>query len=104
MYYVYVLKKPDSSMVYIGYSGNLKQRIAEHSRNTNHRGWLLVYYEAYRDETDARVRERRLKLYGKVKEFLKKRIIHSINAVRSDWGGGEQKAQPMAYVNISVLK
>ena len=80
MHYVYVLKKPDSSMVYIGYSGNLKQRIAEHSRNTNHRGWLLVYYEAYRDETDARVRERKLKQYGSSWGSLKKRIPHCMQS------------------------
>ena len=80
MHYVYVLKKPDSSMVYIGYSGNLKQRIAEHSRSANHRGWLLVYYEAYRDETDARMRERKLKQYGSSRGSLKKRIPHSMQS------------------------
>ena len=80
MHYVYVLKKPDSSMVYIGYSANLKQRIAEHSRSANHRRWLLVYYEAYRGETDARTRERKLKQYGSSLGSLKKRIPHSMQS------------------------
>ena len=80
MHYVYVLKRPDSAMVYIGYSGNLKQRIAEHSRGANHRGWLLVYYEAYRDETDTRMRERKLKHYGSSWGSLKKRIPHSMQS------------------------
>ena len=78
MHYVYVLKKPESSMVYIGYSANLKQRIAEHNRSANHRGWLLVYYEAYRHQTDARMRERKLKQYGSSWGSLKKRIPNSM--------------------------
>ena len=78
MHYVYVLKKPGGAMVYISHSGNLKQRIAEHSRSANHGGWLLVYYEAYRHETDARMRERKLNHYGSSWASLKKRIPHSM--------------------------
>ena len=64
MYYVYVLKSEDNK-TYIGYSSNLEERIAHH--NTNHSGytgkgkWECVYYEAYKDERDARARERALK-------------------------------------------
>ena len=89
MHYVYVLKKPDSSMVYIGYSANLKQRIAKHSRSANHRGWFLVYYEAYRGGTDARMRERKLKHYGSSLGQLKARIGGSLKTVGGEWAGSQ---------------
>ena len=78
MYYVYILKKPGSEMIYIGYSADLKQRIKTHT-DREHRGWRLVYYEAYLSEKDARLRERRLKSYGSALSLLKKRIEHSLS-------------------------
>lgn len=38
----------------------------------------LVYYEAYISERDARIREKRLKYFGKAYQELKKRIIGSL--------------------------
>ena len=73
MHYVYVLKKPKSEAIYIGFSSNLQQRIAQH-QSSGHPGWELVYYEAYRDERDARLRERKLKQYGASLGHLKTRI------------------------------
>ena len=78
MYYVYILKKPGSEMIYIGYSADLKQRIQAHT-DREHPGWRLVYYEAYSSESDARLRERRLKQYGSSLGLLKKRIGHSLS-------------------------
>ncbi len=83
MYYVYLLRNPTGRFVYIGYTADLKRRVSEHQSSTRHRGWRLVYYEAYRDERDARVRERKLKQYGASLGRLKKRIHHSLELERA---------------------
>ena len=77
MFYVYVLKSPNSGSIYIGYSADLKQRIQQH-RGSEHPGWVLVYYEAYLSEHDARERERMLKQYGASLGHLKARIRQSL--------------------------
>ena len=66
MYYVYVLQSESDAGLYIGFSTDLKRRIAQHqtgeSQATAHRGhWHLIYYEAYRMRQDAEGRERFLK-------------------------------------------
>lgn len=79
MYYVYVLKAP--KQFYIGATGDLKRRFAEHTADyakaTRKRGpWKLIYYEASLSKKDALVREKYLKTaWGK--RYIKKRIIHS---------------------------
>jgi putative endonuclease len=78
MFYVYILKKPGSEMIYIGYSADLRKRIKAHT-GREHPGWELVYYEAYLSETDAKLRERRLKSYGSSLSLLKKRIESSLS-------------------------
>ena len=77
MHYVYVLKRPNSQQIYIGYSSNLKQRIVQHQQS-EHPGWKLVYYEAYLEESDARRRERRLKVGASAIGHLKNRISASM--------------------------
>ena len=78
MYYVYILQKPGTEMIYIGFSADLKQRIKSHT-DREHPGWHLAYYEAYSSEKDARLRERRLKSYGSSLSLLKKRIANSLS-------------------------
>ena len=81
MFYVYVLKNKDKG-IYTGYTLNLKARVAEH--NTDHKGytgkgdWECVYYEAYKDERDARAREKLLKASWNSMKWLKDRIKYSI--------------------------
>lgn len=65
-YYVYVLFSHKDHKLYTGYSTNLKQRIHDHYhgkvRATKDRLPLeLIHYEAYRNDHDARARERFLK-------------------------------------------
>ena len=80
MYYIYILVS-EKGKTYIGYSSNLDRRLKEHnegkSKSTRGQKWKLVYYEAFRDELDARERERKLKQRGGTKQSLMKRIARS---------------------------
>ena len=85
MHYVYVLVNPLNRVLYYGYSSDLKRRMKEH-KTREHIGWELVYYEAYREEQEARERERKLKAYGNSRGHLKKRIEKSIEQVLESAG------------------
>ncbi len=75
MYFVYILKNKARKEVYCGYTNNLERRLEEHSRR---HPWNLVYYEAYKAESDARNRERQLKLHAQALTALKGRIKESL--------------------------
>lgn len=92
MHYVYMLKKPGTKLIYIGYSADLKRRMREH-QDREHPGWILVYYEAYLAEADARGRERVLKHYGNVQQLLKKRLRKSLAVDGSGGGSSEPKSR-----------
>ena len=51
MYYVYVLKDTVTGDFYYGYTNNIERRTIQYIKE---RDWKLVYYEAYRAESDAR--------------------------------------------------
>jgi predicted GIY-YIG superfamily endonuclease len=89
MFYVYVLKDPAGEAIYIGFTTDLKQRFRQHQKLPAHKGWKLVYYEAYLDESDARKRERMLKHYGSSLAKLKTRIHRSIMAAGHEWAGSQ---------------
>lgn len=83
MYYTYVLKSKVDGSTYIGYTSDLRERVKEHNsgktRSIKHKIPLeLVYYEAYKNKTDARKREIELKKKGYYKEQLFKRIENSL--------------------------
>ena len=74
MIYVFVLHSLEDHGLYIGFSTNLKKRIAEHEHGasfaTKYRGpWKLIYYEAYID------RERYLKSRSG-RRFLRQQLRH----------------------------
>jgi len=78
MYFVYILQG-ENSKIYVGYSSDLKRRLREHkSRRVYTTRRLinpeLIYYEAYKSESEAKVRERKLKSYGSSYQGLLKRI------------------------------
>jgi putative endonuclease len=80
MQYVYVLRSKKDGGFYVGYSANLRTRIAEHAARaafaTSYRGpWKLIYYEAYLERDDALGRERYLKS-GSGRRFLKAQLRH----------------------------
>ena len=79
MFYMYVLQSADPQAVfYVGSTGDLKRRFAEHNNGENtftrYRQWRLVYYEAYLTLDAARERERKLKKHGRAKQLLFERI------------------------------
>jgi len=80
---MYVLKSEVDHKLYIGYSDNLKRRIKEHNqgktKSIKHRiPFKLIYYEAYKNKTDARKREIELKNNSYQKEQLLKKIFNSL--------------------------
>lgn len=83
MFYVYVLRSKVDKSLYIGCTGNLRKRFVEHNegktKSIKHkRPLVLIYYEAYRDKTDARKREIELKKNSYRKEQLIKRLENSL--------------------------
>ena len=77
MNYVYVLVNTRTERLYIGFSTNLRQRVASHQ--IKDAAWQLAYYEAYTSEAEARKRERDLKQYGSAWGHLKRRIQSSLD-------------------------
>lgn len=80
MYYVYVPQSQSDAGLYIGYSSDLRRRLAQHEAGesfaTSFRGpWRLIYYEAYLDESDALGREEFLKS-GLGRRLLAKQCRH----------------------------
>ncbi len=73
MYYVYLIRDIKTKKSYIGYTNNLKRRVKEH-KNKNPE---IIYYEAYKNEKDARRRERKLKQRGQTIRRLKERLKFS---------------------------
>jgi putative endonuclease len=80
MYYFYVIED-ELGELYFGSTNDLKRRLKEHQEGkslaTKGREWTLIYYEAYRNEKDARDREQKVKRYGGTKKHLKNRIKRS---------------------------
>jgi putative endonuclease len=83
MFYVYIIKSRKDGNLYIGSTNNLSRRIKAHNSGLvfstkNRRPFELVYYEAYKSESDARNREKQLKLRSRAFAQLKKRISESL--------------------------
>ncbi len=83
MFYVYVLKSKKDEELYIGSTNDLKRRIKEHESGESfstklRRPFDLIYYEAYKDEKDARKRESSLKLRGRSRFHLMQRLKNSL--------------------------
>ena len=84
MYYVYILENQNDRSWYIGFTENLKKRVSDHQNGKGGRttklkkDWLLIYYEAYLQKTDAIVREKFLKS-GSGRRFLYKQIANYLN-------------------------
>lgn len=77
MYYVYVLKSRKDGKLYIGSTGDLRQRLKDHNlgrvQSTKNRAPLgLIFYEAYQLKITAQRRERYLKSSDGHKDIKKR--------------------------------
>lgn len=77
-YYTYAIKSKIKGILYTGYTTDLRKRFSQHNSNkfgyTKGRGpFELIYYEACKEEYDAKTRELFLKS-GPGKRFLKNRL------------------------------
>ncbi|MDP3947126.1 MAG: GIY-YIG nuclease family protein [bacterium] len=75
MHYLYVLKSVSRGRHYIGITGNIKKRLADHNgkavRSTKaYTPWRLIGTEEFPDKTSARKRELFLKKTAKAREVL----------------------------------
>ena len=82
MYYVYLVKS-ENNKLYVGSTNNLRRRLKEHREGKvfstrSFSDIQLIYYEAFKSEKDARLREKQLKHYGKAYQELKKRLKNSL--------------------------
>jgi predicted GIY-YIG superfamily endonuclease len=75
MHYVYFLKTATLQGSYVGYTSDLRRRLKEHHEKNPQ----LIYYEAYRDERDARDREQKLKQRGQAIRRLKERLQYNLS-------------------------
>jgi predicted GIY-YIG superfamily endonuclease len=84
MFAVYVIQNDVTKELYVGWTKDLKARLAQHNAHgrkftTRENGsWQYVYIELYRSANDARVRERKLKSHGSGKHELFKRLQDSL--------------------------
>ena len=83
MYYFYVLKSEDDNELYFGYTEDLKVRLSQHNSGKVPSTKLkipliLVYYEAYYSQSDAKHREYTIKLRGNAYIQLKRRIKNCV--------------------------
>ena len=70
-YYVYILSDKKEGIIYIGFSGNIKQRILQHKKGYS-KGFVnkynlnkLVYYEKFETPDDAIKREKQIKKWNR---------------------------------------
>ncbi len=79
MFYVYLIRSKKYDELYIGSTNDLKNRLIEHNKgrveSTERKmPYKLIYYEAYEIESDARRREKMLKLRGQARRQLLSRL------------------------------
>ena len=65
-YYIYILRNSQRNFIYVGYSENLKKRVIAHNKSEviSTKAYIpleLIHYEAYRNITDAKRREKYFK-------------------------------------------
>lgn len=87
MHHVYLIESKDTAKRYIGYTADLKRRLAEHNKHKNistskQREWKLIYCETYVHKMDALGREKFLKS-GSGWRFLKKQMRHYLESDHS---------------------
>ncbi|MEP5341445.1 MAG: GIY-YIG nuclease family protein [Algibacter sp.] len=70
-YYCYILTNKNRTVLYIGFTDNLKRRLNQHKKNTGalftkkYNAIDLVYYEEFVEKNVAKLREKQLKNWHK---------------------------------------
>ena len=84
-YYIYIMSNKKEGIIYIGFSGNLKQRLLQH-KNKYSKGFVnkynlgkLVYYEKFETPNEAIKREKQIKKWNRAWK------INLINDSNPDW-------------------
>jgi putative endonuclease len=85
MFYTYAFYDKIRKIFYIGYTNDLKRRVAEHRCGKTQTTFgmkdkLLVYYEACMSQKDAEDREKQLKT-GFGRGYLKKRLKNYLDTL-----------------------
>jgi putative endonuclease len=83
-FYVYIVTNPDSSVLYVGVTNDLRRRLYEHAENKGNKNsfagkyycYNLVYYEHFTYIEYAIAREKEIKKWRREK---KDRLIESLN-------------------------
>ena len=89
MYYVYMLTNKNNTVLYTGFTNNLKRRLYEHRNNLadgftkKYNVHKLVYYEVTNDVNSAIAREKQIKGWTRAK---KNALIESENPQWCDLG------------------
>jgi len=83
MFFVYILESLKNKKLYIGYTRNLKKRLAEHNSGKSkatkpHRPYKMIYHEAFLNKKDAKKREVYLKS-GWGKRTIKRPLKYFFN-------------------------
>jgi len=86
MYFVYLLitkSKNHKLISYVGYTNNLKKRLALHNSSkgakfTRGRKWVLIYKEKFISKNEALINEHKLKKDKKKRDLIKKKYLIKI--------------------------
>jgi len=82
MYHVYILSNKSNSVLYVGISGNLKNRVWQHKQKLvdgftkKYNVTKLVYFESSTDVMSAIAREKQIKKWRREKKI---KLIESMN-------------------------
>jgi putative endonuclease len=93
MFWVYVLENP-AGKFYVGQTGNLRDRIADHNRTDSCEGhftrkngpWKLVWREPHHSRSSAVQRERHIKRM-KSADWIRRNLLSNTSAVNPDASG-----------------
>ena len=76
MWFVYILKSKNYKKSYVGFTNNIERRLREHNEGKNYytkrfKPWILLKIEEYKQQTEARKREKYYKSKIKKKKLKK---------------------------------
>ena len=105
MYHVYVIEAENNGKRCIGYTTDLKQRLADHNRHKNIStaqgiNWKLIYCETYVHKMNALGREKFLKS-GTGWRFLKKQLQHYLKQTNDQ--APSQSHCPNAPLGVDII-